>query len=267
MKLKHLTMSNILSIKILSLVILATAIFTSTQASAEEQPPSGGWEFSTSVYLWGLSIGGETADGEDIDIGFSDLWENLNFAVMTWVTARNGNWLVFGDVQYAHLEGDDSTTVNVGPGMELDADLDLELTQWVIQAGGGYTVSRSSKHILDVFAGFRYLYQDSELEFDIGATDIVKVDDSADNIDAIIGVNSMLYLNEKWYLNSYLDVGTGESNLTWQGMALLGYQFNTFSAVMGYRYTYWDFDGDKGLGKDYDELDFSGPIVGATFRF
>lgn len=238
-----------------------------SQAHAEEEKSESGWQFNASIYLWGMAIGGETSSGEDIDISFSDLWDNLNIAMMTWLVARNGDWLVFGDLQYADIEGDDNTTINPGPGMGVNGELNLEFTQWVVQTGGGYTVSKSSKHVFDVLAGVRYIHQDAEIKLDIGLPQKLKRDASEDNIDAIIGVNSLLYLNDKWYLHSYADVGTGESKFTWQGMAALGYQFNSFDALLGYRYIYWDFDGSKGLGKLYDDLDFSGPQAGVTFRF
>ena len=251
----------------LTIVILTFLLITSlTQVNAGESPENTDWKFNATVYLWGLSLDGETNADEDIDISFSDIWDNLNFAIMGYLTARHGSWLVFGDIQYADLEGDDSTTFNFN-GQDVSADFDIEVKQWVVHAGGGYTVSKSERHMTDIIAGVRYFYQDTELEFDSGQAQNLKVDDSADNLDAIIGIFNTLKLNEKWYLNTYLDVGTGESEFTWQGVALLGYQFKSVDAVFGYRHIYWDFDGDKGLGKGYNDLDFSGPIVGASFKF
>jgi hypothetical protein len=247
--------------------ILGALMAAFTQASAEEDNSEQGWQFTANLYVWGQSIGGESSSGEDIDISFSDIWENLNFAMMTWLVARNGNWLVFGDIQYADIEGDDNTDIDPGDGMTIPGELDLEFTQWVVQTGGGYTISKSNKHVFDVIAGVRYIHQDAEIKLDIGMPQKLKTDETADNIDAIIGVHSLLRLNDKWYLQSYADIGTGESDFTWQGMASLGYQFNSFDALLGYRHIYWDFDGNKGLGKLYKDLDFSGPQVGAAFRF
>jgi hypothetical protein len=237
-----------------------------TQVNAGESPENTDWEFNTTVYLWSLSLSGETNADDDIDIDFSDIWDNVNFAIMGYLTARHGRWLVFGDMQYADLEGDDNTTFNFN-GQDVSADFDIEVKQWVVHAGGGYTVSKSEQHMTDIIAGVRYFYQDTELKFDSGQVQNLKVDDSADNLDAIIGIFNTLKLNETWYLNTYLDVGTGESEFTWQGVALLGYQFKSVDTVFGYRHIYWDFEGDKGLGKGYNDLDFSGPIVGASFKF
>jgi hypothetical protein len=225
----------------------------------------GGWQFDAGIYMWATSINGETSAGDDFDIGFDDVWNNLNFALMGWTVARNGNWLVFGDIDYADLQGDDNTTAKL-VSRTIKAKLDYDVTQWIINAGGGYTVSKSDRHMLDVITGIRYFYQDYKLTFDLGSLKS-KVDDSADSLDAIIGVNSYLDLNGKWYLNTYLDAGTGESKFTWQGKALLGYQFNSVDVLFGYRHVYWNFDGSKGLGEVYDDVDFSGPIIGAAFKF
>jgi hypothetical protein len=249
---------------VLSLAMLIF-FFISMSTKAHESSPVEGWQFTGAFYMWGTSIGGETSEGDDIDIGFDDVWDNLNISLTGHGVARNGNWLVFTDIQYADLEGGDNTTANI-VGQPVKAKLDVRMKQWIVQAGGGYTVSKSDKHILDVIAGARYFYQDTELKFKIGPL-TGKVDDSKDNLDAIIGINNHLNLNDKWYLNSYVDIGTGESEFTWQAMALLGYEFKTFNAVFGYRHLYWDFDGDKGLGKDYNEFDLSGPVVGVVFTF
>ena len=113
--------------------ILGALMAAFTQASAEEDNSEQGWKFTAKAYVWGQSIGGETSSGEDVDISFSDIWENLNFAMMTWLVARNGNWLVFGDLQYADIEGDDNTAIDPGDGMTIRGELDLEFTQWVVQ--------------------------------------------------------------------------------------------------------------------------------------
>ena len=71
-------------------------------------------------------------------------------------------------------------------------------------------------------------------------------------------------LSEKWHLLGYLDIGTGESDLTWQGAAGIGYKFNKwFHMNAAYRYIKRDFDDNPAL----DELDVGGPGLGIKFVF
>ena len=246
-------------------IAIATFMVITNLSYAYDTSSSQDWKFSGNLYLWAVSIGGETSAGDDIDIGFDDVWDNLNVALMGWGAARNGNWVICTDIQYAVLEGNDNTTADL-VGQPVEARLNLKMTQWLAQVAGGYTVSRSEKHMLDVFAGARYFYQKSEFEFRVGSEKL-EFNDSKDVIDGIIGVNSHLNLNDNWYLSSYVDVGTGDSEFTWQGMATLGYKLNNFDAIIGYRHIYWDFEDDEDLGEDYNNFDLSGPLAGITFRF
>ncbi len=59
------------------------------------------------------------------------------------------------------------------------------------------------------------------------------------------------------------DVGTGDSDLTWQALAAVNYRFEKVGVVVGYRYLDYDFD-DSDV---FDDLNLSGPFVGVKFRF
>ena len=78
------------------------------------------------------------------------------------------------------------------------------------------------------------------------------IDFTADDLDGI-----------SHHLFGYLDIGTGESDLTWQALAGIGYRFKRFDVHAVYRYLSWDFDDNPAL----DELDISGPAVGLRFLF
>ena len=86
---------------------------------------------------------------------------------------------------------------------------------------------------------------------------------SASVWDGVIGVKGNVNITQKWYLPYYLDVGTGESDLTWQGLGGVGYRFNWGNVVLVYRHIYWDFESDN-LLKD---MSFSGPALGTVFKF
>jgi hypothetical protein len=70
-------------------------------------------------------------------------------------------------------------------------------------------------------------------------------------------------LGKNWYVPYYLDVGTGESNLTWQALGGIGYRFSKVNVLAQYRYLEWDFDDDALI----DDLNIQGPFVGFEFLF
>ena len=70
-------------------------------------------------------------------------------------------------------------------------------------------------------------------------------------------------MNPTWFIPFHLDIGTGESDFTWQGFAGLGYRFKSLDVLVGYRYLYWDFEDNAAL----DDLDVSGPGAGVRFYF
>ena len=60
-----------------------------------------------------------------------------------------------------------------------------------------------------------------------------------------------------------MDVGTGDSNFTWQIAAGVGYKFNWGDVNLVYPYMDWDLSS-RG---DLDDLNLGGPMLGAKFHF
>ena len=90
------------------------------------------------------------------------------------------------------------------------------------------------------------------------------VDGRDDVWDGIVGIRGVSELSDKWWLNYRFDIGTGDSDLTWNAVAQFGYAYDWGSLVVGYRYLHYDFDSDFKLLKD---LDVHGPLIGALFEF
>jgi hypothetical protein len=61
----------------------------------------------------------------------------------------------------------------------------------------------------------------------------------------------------------YVDVGTGNSNFTWQGIAGVGYAFHWGEVVAAWRYLDYNFKS----GKAVEGVNFNGPAVGVAFRW
>lgn len=244
---KSLLRKSICIASILILVVCSAGI-----VSAEESALDDGWKFGAELYFWGASIGGKSASGSDVDIDLDDILDSLELAFMGAVWAHKGKWSLVADVIYLDAEDSDP----IAPGLNAD----VELTNWVITPLVGYNLVDTGKSRLDIVGGARYLYIKAALRVDaLGA----RAEDSGSNWDAIIGTRGALDLAEKWYLFGYLDIGTGESDLTWQAFGGVGYRFKWFDLVAAYRYLRWDFDDNQAL----DDLYLHGPGVGIRFAF
>jgi hypothetical protein len=147
---------------------------------------------------------------------------------------------------------EDDTTVASGE------KLNVELTGWIVTPVVGYNLVASERFKLNVVGGARYLYLDTDIE--LGS---LRDDDSGSVWDGIVGVRGNVDLTDKWYLPYHLDIGTGDSDFTWQGLGGIGYRFKWFDVIGAYRYLSWDFDS----GAQLDDLDLHGPFVGFKFVF
>jgi hypothetical protein len=61
----------------------------------------------------------------------------------------------------------------------------------------------------------------------------------------------------------YVDVGTGNSDLTWQAMLGFGYAFGWGDLGAVWRYLDYDLKSNGPI----QDLNFNGPAVGVTFRW
>ncbi len=226
------------------------------------------WQLGAEVYFWGASIGGTSATGGDIDIGINDLLDNLDMAIMGAFGARKGKWTLAADVIYLDVseENDGQLTLPVGPGVNITDEADIKLKGWIVTPSVRYNLIENEKGSLNVLGGARYLWLDAEIKVKesgpLGSRQ-AKASDSGHVWDAVVGVNGQIELADKWYLPYYLDVGAGDSDLTWQAFAGVGYRFKKVDALLGYRYLDWDFDDNE----VFDDLNLSGVFVGAKFWF
>jgi hypothetical protein len=69
--------------------------------------------------------------------------------------------------------------------------------------------------------------------------------------------------NDKWFLPMSIDVGGGNSDGTWQGIAGIGYNFTKFNTSLAYRYLSFEFDDVPAMSK----LVVKGPMLNIHFSF
>jgi hypothetical protein len=221
------------------------------------------WEYIGELFLWGAGMGGTTAEGDDIDISFDDVLDDLEFALMGTLGARKGKWSLIADVIYLDLEDDIRTTANL-INQPVAADINVEMEGLTSTLLGAYRVMENDTTSLDILAGARYLKLEADLFFNIGGGLIQQsYSDSGHVWDGIVGFRGATDLNSDWYVHYYLDAGAGDSDLTWQALGGINYRFKKVDAVLGYAHLEWDFDDDD----TFDDLNFSGPYIGIKSRF
>lgn len=175
---------------------------------------------------------------------------------------------MLADVIYLDVGANNSgkIPVAVAPGANVKVDASVETKGWVLNFIGGYTLWQTPEASLDLLAGARYL--DLQLDFGLGAAVGPNVRartfSASDGLwDGVIGVKGHVDLNAKWTMPYHLDVGTGQSDLTWQASAGLAYRFNWGDVSLLYRHIEWDIDS----GSPLDNIRFSGPLLAARFVF
>ena len=241
--------------------ILCCFLAMTVAAAAETGSDQDGWTFGGSAYLWAAGVKGTDAAGDEIDVSFSDTLEDLEGGLMGVIAAQRGKWTLLADIIYLSIHQETSSTANF-IGIPLKIDVDVKLKGFISTLGVAYRIIDDDVTSLDLMAGARYFRLDLDLDADVGGTN-TKSSDSEDLLDGIIGAQVTINLSEKWYLSCYADVGTGDSKLTWQVWPGVGYRFENVDVVAAYRHLAWDSDD----GHTIDDLSFSGPVLGLTFRF
>jgi len=252
-------LSSVAILAIAGNVVMAGGDIAPVEPVVIEEVVSDEWKYSASIYLWTSSIGGNTSDGTEIDVPFSDLLENLDFVYMGTLGAQKGKWDFQTDIMYIKL-GNKPNTWEVGDAPVLT---NIQFKTWVVTPTVAYRVMESEQLDLDILAGARYLYMQPKIT--VSPAPEMSGSDSA--WDGIIGVRGKYDINEKWSMPFQFDVGTGDIDVTWQAFAGVAYKYENFDVVAGYRHLQWDFEDSDTFGGMFNKFSLSGPIIGAKYRF
>ena len=231
--------------------ILLSTIFLNTSASAQSDEE---WQVSGALNLWAAGIQGTLGNGTDIDVSFSDILDSLDLTLMGNLEARKSKWSILGDLIYLGVSQDTGATLPTGAGV------DVEVTGLVFNFIGGRSLSDNENGRVDFIFGTRYLDLETKVRA-VGPGAIRTVD--GDAFDAIVGIRGQRFIDEKWYLPYQLDVGAGDSDLTWQGIFGVGYRYGWGDLTVAYRHLEWDASDDGPI----DDINFSGPGVQFKWYF
>jgi hypothetical protein len=240
------------------------------------------WQFAGSVYLWLADVGGKVnfpaaGTSADFNVDAKTLLSNLNMGAMGAFDAHKGRWGLFTDVMYFDVGGGKSATRdftigNLSLPAGASADLHLDVKAWIWTLAGEYRVLADPDWTVDLLAGGRYIDVDQGLNWSIsGNLGPIPAPGRAGSSeagghfwDAIIGIRGSYAFGEgrKWSIPFYLDGGAGQSDYTYQAALGVGYSFQWGQLSAMWRYL--DYKPKSG---PMENLHFSGPLIGATFRW
>jgi len=273
-------------VEAVALRVVPTAVATAAppaSVAAVEMRPRSPWQFRLNLYGWLPEVGGKTAvplegnGGANLNVDMGKIFP-IEFAFMGNLDVSNGQWGAFTDVVYASFGDNLENTrdFSVGRGSvpaSTTATLDAHLRGWVWTAAGTYRVVSQPTWTMDVLGGFRLLDVTQTVEWsfqgDIGSLPPSSRSGSRDikltNWDAIVGVKGRFApLGDRaWFVPYYADVGTGDSDLTWQAAIGIGYQFGWGNVTAYYRY----LDYRMKSGQLIDTVNLSGPMIGVGFHW
>jgi len=272
------------------LITLATlaALALCGPLSAAAQTPDNQWTFAITPYLWLPNVEGTlnysnppgAAGRLEVEVGPVDYLEALRFAMMISGEARKGRWSMFTDFIYLDFSNEESAVKSIDFGGDrvsssANVSTDSSLKGGVWTLGAGYAVLPGRPVDLDVFGGLRYFSLKASTDWQLTAAVTGpgggqsfprdgSISEREDLWDGIVGVRGRVWLGRSnWSIPYYLDVGTGSSSLTWQGMLGVAYSYKWIGGMLAYRHLYYDQKGDKLV----QDVRFSGPALGVTFRF
>ena len=275
---------------------LALIALTGT-GHAQSESGENDWQFRLTPYLWLPTIGGDVryeapgggTGAPTVDVGPADWLDLLNYGLLIGGSAQKGRFSIFSDLVYLSMTSEDDdrvvavedtvtvpgTRIPVPVGADLNADTrsDLDGLLWTLTAG--YVVSESESSTVTIFAGARYFDVDVTTRWDltteitVGPGTVIlpaqgKISGDTTLWDGIVGIRGELGLGQgNWSVPYYFDIGAGDSDQTWNAFAGLAREFSWGDLLIAYRHLEYDQKDDSLL----QDFSFSGPAVGARFRF
>lgn len=262
---------------------LALGMTALAPVAGHAQSAADKWQWGGAIYGWFPGISGKTSfpvpgGSPSIDVSAETLIDALKFAAMGSLEGRKGQWGFFTDLVYTNVGGSQSGTRDFTVGGNpvpagVNANLSLDMKSWIWTITGLYSLSTKPELSADLLFGARMVNVQETLSWSFSGTvggtspppGSGSSSPSVTNWDAIVGVKGRVSFGDgrKWFLPYYIDIGGGQSKLTWQGIAGVGYQFSWGSVIAVWRY----LDYQMKSGVPINSINFSGPAIGVTFSW
>ena len=244
-------------------VAAAAFIFCSAPLMAQDSTSGSDWKYGASIYMWGPSMNIDTPTGQKVEVPFYQILNDLKMTLMGDFSVSNDKWSFMTDVIYMKLKQDNVNDPSRPIGELADLSSSIQMKSWIVSPTVGYALHNSDKARVEVFGGLRYLWIDLGVQINSRGNPVFDKSSSGSTWDGIVGLRAKVNLDEKWFMPLSIDVGGGDSDGTWQGIAGVGYDWGRFNTSLTYRYLQWKFDDVPTMSK----LFIKGPLLNFNFTF
>lgn len=245
--------------------------------------PSKEWHFSIIPYLWMMGLNGKVGvrgQTVDLDVSFSDIFKNLDFAAEVHMEAWRDRFGFFIDLTYSKI--------SLKEDIQLRQDRTLSIknvTQFFLGEFAGFyrvgtwpvgTVGSESKtktsFTLDLLGGGRYWWMDNEIDLRGPLGQNPQFSGSESWFDFIVGGRAKLDIN-KFFIALRTDIGGFgfgfSSDISWNIAGYIGYQLPWYhiTPIIGYRALYDKYDNGSGNNRFLWDAWMYGPQLGVAFQF
>lgn len=243
--------------------MLPIAAMATTPAFAADDSP---WSVSITPYVWVAGISGTVtgpipnAPPLEASADFGDVLTKLNkIPVMLAGEVRYGDFGITADIMAISVKSSVKTDGRLYSGGN------VKVGQIIGSALGTYRAVETDAHMLDVGIGFRAFSLSTDFTLDGALFPSLSFEPDMNWVNAIVGARYRYRFTPEWSVSLYGDIGGGsDDDLTWQAFGTVDYQLSQSTTVRaGYRHLSFRHD-ERVLRQD---IDLSGPIIGATMRF
>lgn len=227
------------------------------------------------LYLHASSISGEARLGPvtvDVDESFSGILNQLDLGFMGYIEHKRHNWIFLADLFYVKLSDDNSKVFNPLVSINVES----EIKQLIAQGFVGYRLHENneghSSFSLDLLAGLRY----NDVEMTLGAQAYIFNTALGGNrsrteqwLDGVGALRAQFGFGSGWTLTGWADVGKGSDSNSYQLAGILRFSFaNDVKLFAGYKHYHYKYDAQDSITRNlYLDLDYSGPLLGLSYRF
>lgn len=252
----------------------AAAAVTLCATGAAAQAPSVSTEIG--LYAFGVSIGGETEVGDatlENDLSVSDILDALEGVFLAYVEHQRDDLILFWRSEFMDLKFDSSATR--GP---VSVDTDARFAQWTHHGYVGYRFHTSQRDdgatvTADVLGGARYVSIDMEIDGDVaalGGNVSRRFDRTIEFTDPVVALRAKYAFANGWGLAGWIDVGgfgVGSEYSTSAEVTIDRTWANGWRVFGGWKYFTFRYEDDSRFGDLVVKPTYSGPVLGASYRF
>lgn len=252
---KSMRITTVFAVVLMAVTAAPVALGSGSASAADDGSagavPDDAWHGEVMPYFWSLGIDGTAVvrgHSADVNLSSSDLWDYTNFGGSLLGAFSKGHFAGWAQIDYFSFTDSDLGNVPAG------SSLDVKATIYTLGAGYQFWASKG-KHY-DVMLGLRTVSLDNTLH----ASGSGSYSGTRNATDALVILRPFIPLSAHWAFNPTIDVGGGQSDLTYELWPQIQYQFAAhWAARIGYRRLYYRISNNNGTSWDGS---FSGLMLG-----